>query len=310
MVVASAFATMPRTVVFASGSKRPTERQPEPRSSLNAILPPAAAQIRCGRVAWVATVSTGAAASPRPAMRQLRAPSGLIIARPSMTAARTSADPGIATSVVISTTGGGPGAPGYIRRACPDRCPRGFGAQPTALIATKYTIGCRAHGRLAVRREDERKHRPDDEVARFRHPGPAPIARTQDSQIGASQQMRRIVRIDRNDERRIEKQADIRIQPDGAKIAGAKHTAIAARIMRRRAAGHQGQHAGKTEGQPTHADLLFSNSSMKRSGWDHGSPPENTCHGLRDFSPGASVSSAIRPPFNATQEFLVSGYLS
>lgn len=32
--------------------------------------------------------------------------------------------------------------------------------------------------------------------------------------------------------------------------------------------------------------------------------------GLRDFSPGASAISAMRPPFSATQEFFVSGYLS
>jgi hypothetical protein len=32
--------------------------------------------------------------------------------------------------------------------------------------------------------------------------------------------------------------------------------------------------------------------------------------GLRDFSPGANAISAIRPPFKATQEFLVTGYLS
>jgi hypothetical protein len=90
--------------------------------------------------------------------------------------------------------------------------------------------------------------------------------RTQESEIGADQQVGRIAWIDRNDERRVEKQADIRVQPGGAEIAGAKHAAIAARIMRRRAAGQQGHHAGKPEGQPTHADLFFSNPWMKRSG--------------------------------------------
>ena len=83
--------------------------------------------------------------------------------------------------------------------------------------------------------------------------------RTQDSKIGAGQEVGRIAWIDRDDERRVEKQADIRIQPGGAEIAGAKHAAIAARIMRRRAASQEGQHAGKPEGQPTHADFLFSN---------------------------------------------------
>lgn len=33
-------------------------------------------------------------------------------------------------------------------------------------------------------------------------------------------------------------------------------------------------------------------------------------HGWRDLSPGASANSAMRPPFNATQEFAVTGYLS
>ena len=37
---------------------------------------------------------------------------------------------------------------------------------------------------------------------------------------------------------------------------------------------------------------------------------EHAAHGLRDFSPGASAISAMRPPFSATQEFFVSGYLS
>ena len=122
--------------------------------------------------------------------------------------------------------------------------------------------------------------------------------------------MGRIAWIDRNDERRIEKQADVRIQPGGAEIAGAKHAAIAARVMRRRAAGQEGHHTGKPEGQPTHADLFFFNPKMKRSGWGDWSHPENTPHGLRDFSPGASAISAMRPPFSATQEFFVSGYLS
>jgi hypothetical protein len=72
--------------------------------------------------------------------------------------------------------------------------------------------------------------------------------RPQDSEIGADQQVGRIAWIDRNDERRIEKQADIRIQPGGAEIAGAKHAAIATRIMRRRAAGQKGQQAGKPKG--------------------------------------------------------------
>jgi len=99
-------------------------------------------------------------------------------------------------------------------------------------------------------------------------------------------------------------------QPGGAEIAGAKHAAIAARIMRRRAAGHERHHAGKPEGQPTQADPFFSNPKTKQSGWEGWSHPENTLHGLRDFSPGASVISAMRPPFSATQEFFVSGYLS
>ena len=109
---------------------------------------------------------------------------------------------------------------------------------------------------------------------------------------------------------RIEKQADIRVQPGGAKIAGAKHAAIAARVMRRRAASQERRDADKPERQPTQAELLSSNPKTKRSGWAGPSHPEDTGHGLRDFSPGASVISAMRPPFSATQEFFVSGYLS
>ena len=100
---------MPRTLALASGSERPTECQLEPRSSLTTIRPLAAAQMRCGRVASVAIVSTGAPAPPKPALRQVRPPSWLIIARPSITAARMSADPGIATSAVISLICGSSG---------------------------------------------------------------------------------------------------------------------------------------------------------------------------------------------------------
>ena len=80
--------------------------------------------------------------------------------------------------------------------------------------------------------------------------------------------------------------------------------------MRRRAAGQEGHHAGKPEGEPTHTDLLFFNPKMKWSGQEGWSHPEDIAHGLRDFSPGASAISAMRPPFSATQEFFVSGYLS
>ena len=41
----------------------------------------------------------------------------------------------------------------------------------------------------------------DDDVARLRYPAPPSIARTQDSEIGANQQVGRIAWIDRNDER-------------------------------------------------------------------------------------------------------------
>ena len=95
-----------------------------------------------------------------------------------------------------------------------------------------------------------------------------------------------------------------------AVLVATKHAAIAARIMCRHAAGQEGHDAGKPKRQPTHADLFFSNPRMKRSGWGDWSHPESTPHGLRDFSPGASAISAMRPPFSATQEFFVSGYLS
>jgi hypothetical protein len=108
-VVASALAAMPRTLALVSGSERPTECQPEPRSSLNTIRPPAAAQMRCGRLASVAIASIGAPVSPKPALRQVRPPSWLIIGWPSITAARMSADPGIAISAVISLICGSPG---------------------------------------------------------------------------------------------------------------------------------------------------------------------------------------------------------
>jgi hypothetical protein len=109
MVVASALAAMPRTLAFGSGNERPTERQPEPRSSLTTMPPRAAAQMRCGRVASVSIVSTGASAPPKPASDQVRPPSRLIIARPSITAARVSADPAITASAVISLVCGSPG---------------------------------------------------------------------------------------------------------------------------------------------------------------------------------------------------------
>jgi hypothetical protein len=137
---------------------------------------------------------------------------------------------------------------------------------PSVPVATNHAAGCRADGQLAVRREGERTYRADDDVTRLRHPAPPPVVRTQDSEIGADQQVGRIAWIDRDDERCVEKQANIRIQPGGAEIAGAKHAAIAACIMRRRAAGQEGHHAGKPKGQPTHAVWFFSNPRMRRVG--------------------------------------------
>jgi hypothetical protein len=92
--------------------------------------------------------------------------------------------------------------------------------------------------------------------------------RTQDSEIGANQQVGRVARVYRNDERRIEKQADIRIQPGGAEIAGTKHTTIAACIMRRCGAGEEGADAEKPKGHPTQAELPFSGHTMMWPGWD------------------------------------------
>ena len=56
-----------------------------------------------------AAIAVRAPARPNAGSRQLRPASWLIIARPSITAARLSADPAIATSIVISLDCGRPG---------------------------------------------------------------------------------------------------------------------------------------------------------------------------------------------------------
>jgi len=131
-----------------------------------------------------------------------------------------------------------------------------------------------------------------------------PLCELRISEIGADQQVGRIAWIDRNDERRIEKQADVRIQPGGAEIAGAKHAAIAARIMRRRAAGQEGHHAGKPKGQPTHADWFFFNPRMKRSGWETGPTPKTPLTACAIFHPAPARSRpCVRrsaPPRNSS----------
>ena len=123
-----------------------------------------------------------------------------------------------------------------------------------------------------------------------------------------------IARIDRDRQRRAQKQADIGMEPGGAEIAGAEQAAIGAGIMRRRPPALQrATEAMAKPNQRTGASEACGSPSRRRRAREprdsHARHLWPQC-GLRDFSPGASVISAMREPFRPTQEFLVSGYLS
>ena len=256
MVVASALAAMPRTLAFGSGNERPTERQPEPRSSLTTMPPRAAAQMRCGRVASVSIVSTGASAPPKPASDQVRPHRGL------SSPGRRSQPPEcrrIPRSPPAPSSRSSAGA-----RARPYRCGRrprsrtaGLGRadrnDPSLARRRPLVPGPRKSGALA-RSQPSRSRRNTPFAAAQTTNWPsgektsantAPMMRSRASgaqlrpplrklriRDGADQQVERIASIDCDDKCRIEKQADIRIQPGGAEITGTKHAAIAARVMR------------------------------------------------------------------------------
>src|SRR5262249_35466600 len=102
-----------------------------------------------------------------------------------------------------------------------------------------------------------------------------------------------------------------------AHVAGTEHAAVPARIVRRRFAGREGNdHQRKQRANahpPPHTPKPAQPGSPRGR---QGIPPgflaatPSQCVGTRDGSPGASASSAMRPPFSATQDFLVTGYLS
>ena len=96
--------------------------------------------------------------------------------------------------------------------------------------------------------------------------------------------MGHIPRVDRKDEGRVDKQANIGLQPSTAKIAGTKHPAIGTGIVRRRQPARTDS-ARRTEHQPTEADLFQPIARVQRSGWDNRSHLASACHGLCDFSP-------------------------
>ena len=76
--------------------------------------------------------------------------------------------------------------------------------------------------------------------------------------------------------------------------------------------GHDHSYDQEQQHQPTHGCQLLqttariSHAAAQPVQFARAYPAQ----GLRDFSPGAKAISAIRPPLSATQEFLVTGYLS
>ena len=72
---------------------------------------------------------------------------------------------------------------------------------------------------LTAVEENDGERRAENEIARFGSPGQPAVVRDNQAEIGAGQEMRWVVRIDRDDQRDIEEQADIGPQPRPTEIA-------------------------------------------------------------------------------------------
>ena len=123
--------------------------------------------------------------------------------------------------------------------------------------------------------------------------------------------MRPVLRIDGYDQGGIEEQPNIGPEPSTAKIARTKYPAIRTGIVRSSVASHHG-YDQEQQREPIHGYRLFQPTARVSHALHNPFNFASACpaQGLRDFSPGAKAISAIRPPFRATQEFLVTGYLS
>jgi hypothetical protein len=117
-----------------------------------------------------------------------------------------------------------------------------------------------------------------------------------------------VPRVDGYDQGSIKKQSNIRPELSAAKIARTKHAAIGASIVRAYAASGHGYYQEHQNNLIHARQLLQTTTRASHAATQFASACPT--QGLRDFSPGAKAISAIRPPFRATQEFLVTGYLS
>ena len=218
-----------------------------------------AAQTRPGTERSGTTVSIGA--SPRPSARRRHSlpPSSLAMTAPSITASRISfgwvatasaviserlrqrvRDPVVALSAVVAREQAAPARTGRVR---PGAAPlataragaapsRRVGAGPLAVLEAEHAARRRAERASPVRREGKREHGADDLALAFGRPAAPTAARSQQAEVGAHQQMRRIARIDRHREGRVQEQPDVSVEPGAAEVAGTKHPAIGAGVVR------------------------------------------------------------------------------
>ena len=191
---------------------------------------------------------------------------------------------------------------------------RSVGPKPLPILIAKHAARGGADRALAVRREGKREHGADDLTLAFGRPAATPGPRAHQTEISPQQQVVGVARVDRDGERGVEEQPDIRVQPRAPEVARAEQPAIRARVMRARASARQHQGACQRRDDATRharsAPLLSKICGEPVARLPAASPTADPAHFLRDFSPEASAISAMREPLADVHEFLVSGYLS
>src|SRR5215831_17402196 len=194
-------------------------------------------------------------------------------------------EPSIAAEQINAVSGGA----GY-ERLCRDGGFRGERRLPLACFETEYAALRRADRSLAVAQKCHSEYRAENEIGRFTSPAQSAITGSEQTEIGAGQQMGPVPRVDGYDQGGIKKQSNIGPEPSAAKVARTKHAAIGAGIVRAYAASGHGYY------QEHQNDLINARQLLQtttRASHAATQPVQfaSACptQGLRDFSPGAKA---------------------
>ena len=114
------------------------------------------------------------------------------------------------------------------------RCRPGGRARlsPPTRLETKDAIRRRTHCALVVGREGDGEHRAEDQVLGLPRPAASAVVRPPKTNVSAEQEMPRIPRVDSESERGVQEKTDIGVEPGVAHVAGTKHPAVGAGIVR------------------------------------------------------------------------------